>query len=293
MATVRALHPGETIPEAILADYLAWMGERPALPPASAPGLVRLVLEADGDPVGVLVYQRPPDHPGVVQLLFYHALDQASGKALLDKGLPALMQSADRILARDLPADPAWDLSHWGFDRLDRLTMARDLGTFSAPSPLLPDGYLAMPLKPAHVPDLVLPALSANAGTIDNQLLPARREDVEHTLAAFAGGIAEGEPVDRAASLTMLFTGTPVGAILVRRPSSTTGFLDDIFVAPEHQGRSLGHALIVLALRALKADGAERVEVETARHLAAYHLLRRLGFTRVAERPIYFWLVTG
>ncbi|HBY95324.1 MAG TPA: hypothetical protein DEP84_15460, partial [Chloroflexi bacterium] len=179
------------------------------------------------------------------------------------------------------------------FDRLERLTMARDLAAFAAPAPLLPNGYLATPLVPAHVPDLVRPALSANAGTIDNQLLPVSPEDVERRLADFAAGTIEGPPVDRGASLTMLFTGTPIGAILVRRCSPSLGLLDDIFIAPEHQGRGLGHSLILLVLRTLRADGAERVEVETARHLGAYHLLRRLGFTAVAERPVYFWLRLG
>ncbi|HYN86962.1 MAG TPA: GNAT family N-acetyltransferase [Ardenticatenaceae bacterium] len=287
---MRTLDPDEPLPQELLADFAERTGQAPDVRAPGAREVERLLLEEGGRAVAALVYRRPREPRDPALILFFHALTEEAGRRLLEKALPTLMRSADRIITTIPLAHPAWDLTQWGFDRLERLTMERDLASFSAPPPLLPDGYLAAALVPAHVPDLVLPARSANAGTIDNQLMPASREDVEQMLAAFASGEVAGVPVDRSGSLTMLFVGTPVGVILAQRPSRQTGFLKDIFVAPEHQGQGLGRALIVLALHAFKADGAARVEVETGPSLAAYHLLRRLGFKALAERPLYFWL---
>lgn len=250
---------------------------------AAAPGTTR--MEGDG---ALLRLHRTPR--GDIWLEGLAARSEMAGQALLARALPALQQAAGRIVAwRWAREVAAWALDPWGFDRLERLTMARAFDE-SLPAPLLPDGYLATPFVVAHIPDLVGPALAANGGTVEAHLRALDGPAQEALLAALAAGSAVGPPLDRAASLTMTFTGTPIGAILVRRPSRAQALLGDIFLAPEHQGQGLGRALILLALRALAADGATRAEVETSRHLAGYHLLRRLGFAITGSHADFFWL---
>lgn len=295
MADVRPVTSNSAVAP-VIADYAGTTGHddaRDELVAAVRQGLIGgyVLNEADAGTVAVLLSEEDPE-TAAVTVRFYHALApdaDARLNRLFDVVLPELQKIASRIVSWFQPARSDWVLTHRGFDELERLHMTLDLAQFRARVPLLPDGYIIRPLKPAHVPELVLPRISANAGTLEHQLFPTSRERAEHLLRGYAEGSVT-PAVDDAATLTVLHTGTPIGAILVQRPDETTGQLVDIFVAPEHQGQGIGRGLLISALRALKQGGATRANVETRRQLPAYHLLRQLGFVETHREPVRFWL---
>lgn len=249
-------------------------------------------LVAEGDAVVAAIIVDEDAETGATTIHFYHAITPDADtrmQMLLDRVLPRLQERTSRIVSRFQPARDAWALTNWGFDELERLEMVLDLTRFTERMPLLPDGYILRPLVPAHVPELIIPRISANAGTVEQQLNPLTRERAEQILTGYAAGTVT-PTVDEDATLTAVHSGTPIGAILVQRPSDDLGRLIDIFVAPEHQGQGIGRALLIAALRALKEDGAAHAQVETRRQLPAYHLLRQLGFTEMNRYPVRFWL---
>lgn len=248
-------------------------------------------LVADDEIVAAIIVDEDVE-TGTATIRFYHAVEPDADtrmQTLLEATLPQLQQRSSRIVSRFQPARDAWSLTNWGFDELERLEMVLDLAQFKERMPLLPDGYILRPLVPAHVSELIIPRISANAGTVEQQLNPVTRERAERILTGYAAGTIT-PPVDEDATLTAVHSGTPIGAILVQRPSYDLGRLLDIFVAPEHQGQGIGRALLVAALRALKQGGALHAQVETRRQLPAYHLLRQLGFTEMNRYPVRFWL---
>lgn len=250
------------------------------------------VLVTEDEDVVATVIADEDAETSTTTIRFYHAVEPDANtrmQMLLDAALPQFQQRASRIVSRFQPARDTWSLTNWGFDELERIEMELDLTRFTERMPLLPDGYMLRPLVPAHVPWLVMPRISANAGTVEQQLNPLTRERAEQLLTGYAAGTIT-PIVDKDATLTAVHSGTPIGAILVLRPSDDVGRLFDIFVAPEHQGQGIGRALLVAALRALKQAGAARAQVETRRQLPAYHLLRQLGFTETNRYPVRFWL---
>lgn len=249
-----------------------------------------LIVESDTSVAAIIADEDA--ETGTTTVRFYHAVGPNADsrmQTLLDSVLPRVQRRTSRIVSRFQPARDAWSLTNWGFDELERLEMTLDLTKFTERMPLLPDGYILRPLVPAHVPELIVPRISANAGTVEQQLSPVTRERAERVLSDYAAGTVT-PTVDKDATLTAVHSGTPIGAILVQRPSDDLGRLIDIFVAPEHQGQGIGRALLIAALRALKHGGAVHAQVETRRQLPAYHLLRQLGFTEMSRHPVRFWL---
>lgn len=293
MAEVKPLSP-DTVIAPLIDAYAASVNE-PAedlIIAGHGDGADGYALIAEHDGVVAAIVTDEDVESGTTTIRFYHAVGPNADSRmqnLLDTVLPRLQGRTSRIVSRFQPARDAWDLTNWNFDELERLEMALDVTQFSARTPLLPDGYILRPLVPAHIPDLIVPRISANAGTVEQQLYPVTRERAEQLLRGYAAGTIT-PAVDRAATLTALHSGTPIGAILVQRPSSDVGRLVDIFVAPEHQGQGIGRALLIAALRALKQDDATQAQVETRRQLPAYHLLRQLGFAKTGRYPLRFWL---
>lgn len=259
-------------------------------PPTSDDPNTQTFTAQDGDSCAALLARPHPDHLRHYEIVFYHAIGARADlllRQLLQSTLPTLQADAAQIVTTFRPVRPTWDLRYWGFEPLDRLRMVRDLTTFNAPEPLVADEYFIAPLREAYVDDLVHPFITANAGTVEQHLFPISPERARTLLRTFAASAhADTDEV----SFVVLHSGTPVGALLARRPSPERGDLWQIFVAPEHQGRGLGRALLLTALRALKAHGAREAEVESARHLPAYFLLRWLGFEEMETIPLRFWL---
>ena len=57
--------------------------------------------------------------------------------------------------------------------------------------------------------------------------------------------------------------------------------LEDLFVAPEHQGRGIGAELVADAATLARRDGATRIEVTGNPHAARFYV--RAGFEQVGE----------
>jgi len=231
-----------------------------------------------------------PDFPHHYELHFYHAIGEHADtlmRHVIDEALATLQTEAAQIVTTFRPVRAEWDMRHWGFEPLDRLRMVRDLATFYASEPLVADEYFIAPLRDAYIDDLVRPFITANAGTVEQRLFPLSAARARTLLHDF---VATARQDNEQASFAVLHSGTPVGALLARRPTPERGELWQIFVAPEHQGHGLGRALLLTALRTLKAQGAREAEVESARHLPAYFLLRWLGFEEASTIPLRFWL---
>nr|WP_290669979.1 GNAT family N-acetyltransferase [Ardenticatena sp.] len=273
--------------ERLLTSYACCTGTHPMLPDAEH---ARTFHTQADDSEAVLIATPSLERAHQFEIIFYHAVGpraDALMRRLFHTALPTLQADATQLVTTFRPVQAAWDLRHWGFEPLDRLRMVRNLTTFHAPEPLVADEYFIAPLRDAYVDDLVRPFITANAGTVEHHLFAMSPERARTHLRTFATSMHTS---NNQVSFVVLHSGTPVGALLARRPTPERGELWQIFVAPEHQGRGLGRALLLTALRALKEQGAREAEVESARHLPAYFLLRWLGFEDVSTIPLRFWL---
>ncbi len=79
------------------------------------------------------------------------------------------------------------------------------------------------------------------------------------------------------------------GTVQGVREAKGTGAIQNLGVVPEHRGRGLGPALLILALRGFARAGARRCALEvTAQNLPALEMYHRCGFrrTRAFYRPL-------
>jgi ribosomal protein S18 acetylase RimI-like enzyme len=84
--------------------------------------------------------------------------------------------------------------------------------------------------------------------------------------------------------------GCPCGFILSSRISPTAGMIPQIAILPDYQGRSLGSALMALALDRLKAMGLYSVSLTvTKKNHRACEWYQRLGFKIRKEFAAYVW----
>lgn len=78
----------------------------------------------------------------------------------------------------------------------------------------------------------------------------------------------------------------PVGFIIVE-PEADAGFIVELDVLPEHQGRGLGRALIQCVVRWAQKEGLSRITLTTFSEVpwnAPFH--ERLGFSRIERSQI-------
>jgi mycothiol synthase len=73
--------------------------------------------------------------------------------------------------------------------------------------------------------------------------------------------------------------GGALGVLLASRLSGSAGHICQVSVRPEAQGRGLGSALVLAALRSFKRQGHQSASLSvTLGNTAAYRLYERLGF---------------
>jgi ribosomal protein S18 acetylase RimI-like enzyme len=84
--------------------------------------------------------------------------------------------------------------------------------------------------------------------------------------------------------------GTPCGFVLASRISSAAGMIPQIAIAPSHQGRGLGAALIHESLSYFRTHGLRTVSLTvTKRNRRAFEWYQRLGFKIRKEFGAYVW----
>lgn len=136
------------------------------------------------------------------------------------------------------------------------------------PVPVWPDGIGPVPFSPEHA--LAAHALLAEAYAQGGGTVPARFVPWWET-------VSTDEEFDpNLCFVAMTEDGTMAGFALCW----TSSFIKDIAVSPAHRRKGVGEALLLSALRTLKARGHEQVglKVETSNPSGAQRLYERLGF---------------
>lgn len=164
-----------------------------------------------------------------------------------------------------------------GFRSLPRHYLVREL------KDEIPDGRPAFELRPVRKDDLSRAAdliYESHRGSLDAALnltygTPAHCRSFVDTLALRAGcGSFDSE-----ASRVAEGSGGPIGVLLASRLSGRAGHICQVSVLPEAQGKGLGTALVVAALRAFRRQGHRSASLSvTVGNSPAYRLYERLGF---------------
>jgi GNAT superfamily N-acetyltransferase len=84
--------------------------------------------------------------------------------------------------------------------------------------------------------------------------------------------------------------GRRVGAVILSAEGNGLSYLRMFVLRPEYRGAGVGRRLLEHLLRAARAAGHERMELDTFSELrAAAHLYRSVGFRRVSAQRRLMW----
>jgi len=179
-----------------------------------------------------------------------------------------------------------------GFTAMERMIMSVALAGELPDCPLPPahelsaweDHYLERAAQLFH---------DANCDTVDALIYPQFRtfsETLRMVEAIRDGGA--GAFVEEASGI-VLHGMTLCGAIMLVRPEPGQGFVVVIAVAPAHQGRGVGRALLAGTLASAWRLGIRTVDLTvTEGNQAAVALYRRLGFSDRRRITAYVWKAT-
>jgi ribosomal protein S18 acetylase RimI-like enzyme len=209
--------------------------------------------------------------------------------ALLGAARQAVADAGGRALVYHLrgaaPAqEEALRAAGWRELRVEGMTLARPAEVVVAAPPA---GYHLVPWQAEHLQGaarvfqmlprdpleaLLWPALETDAG---------RREllaQLAHPCASFIAAFGAGEALE------------VVGYVLAGVASDGRGRIGELGVAPAHQRRGLGRALLTAAVRSLAAAGAREVQLTVwAGNAPAQALYRSLGFEAMQAQSVYVW----
>jgi len=267
--------------------YAVWAGERFTRTAARSHGIAAL---SDGHLLGVLFFE---DVDGAFELTFPWtavsdrevgcALTAAAVQTIRAQWPEARDMRIERLLLPDAPDTRAVEAA--GFSCYWRKRMVLDLEHW--------DGRLCLPagywLEPWHIRDLEAAAhivCAANAHTLDARLYAAffgqGPADCRRGLLSILAG--KYGPLHPLATLCAFSGQELVGVNLVIGGEGRLASIIEISMAPAHQGRGVGRALMAASLLALQDDRFERVELAvTAANAPALHLYRTLGFYEISE----------
>ena len=238
---------------------------------------------AEGDPVAYCYFIQESGR-AVVGSLYSAAAHRGRGheEALLGAVLEDALKDADneRVECQTLfstcrTVDDGF--ARAGFRSLTRHYLVRDLDD------PIPDAAAAFELRYVRKDDLPRAAdliFESHRGSLDAALnltygTAAHCRSFVDTLALRAGcGSFDSE-----ASLIAEDGHGPVGVLLASRLSGRAGHICQVSVLPEAQGRGLGTALVIAALRSFRRQGHESASLSvTVGNAPAYRLYERLGF---------------
>jgi ribosomal protein S18 acetylase RimI-like enzyme len=176
-----------------------------------------------------------------------------------------------------------------GFARGARHYMRCDLGP--EPAAPAPPGVCLRPLRRDDLPLAAEIVFRSHVGSLDAALnltyaTPATCRAFVETLVVRAGC----GRFDTEASRLAEGPRGPVGVLIASRLSRANGHVCQVSVAPEGQGRGVGAALMVTALRAFRAQGLESATLSvTVANERAHRLYERLGFRVHREFAAHAW----
>ena len=196
---------------------------------------------------------------------------------------------AERQLFPDTPDIRA--LAAAGFSCHWRRRMGLELTGWSA-EPRVPPGYHLAHWNIRYLEEAVTVIRAANAGTLDARLyFPFFGLSVEDcrkgVLAILAGKYG---PLQQSATMCALAGAELAGVNLVIGNDTDAASIIEISVAPAHQDKGVGRALMIAALRELQQARVARVELAvTVENIPARHLYESLGFTPYNDFPVCIW----
>jgi len=279
---------------------LAAAGHVPARPRAIVAALRQgrlsaFVASAHGTAVGLLCWSAR-DGRGVVQLLLAAPPDrELVAGALLEAAVPALANAGARQIVHPLrQAEPepfrrAFARAGFAEVRVEKLTHERPA---AVPVPAVPDGYCLADWQESYADEVagifqMLPRDPSDAILWPDLATPAGALDLVRTLAGEASFVATPDfrSLQDFGSLLPI-----VGYVLAQRCRDGSGRIGELGVAPAHQGRGLGKALLTAAMHALARAGAASVWLTVlASNAPAAGLYASLGFRPTDEQSVFLW----
>jgi len=267
--------------------FAAWAGERFSRMTAREHGLVAL---EDGRILGVVFFEvtdrtidltfpwlARPDRDLAGDLML------AALRVIQDKW-PAVRDV--RVERQLLPENPdTTAVTDAGFECHRRKRMSLELNTWSE-LPRAPAGYRFAPWNIRELDAAAEIVHAANRETLDARLYASffgnSPRDCRHGLLSILAG--KYGPIHPRATLCAFRRMELIGLNLIISNSSTQASIIEISVAPAHQQKGLGRALIAGSLRVLKEDRCELVELAvTESNLSAIRLYESLGFSEVGQ----------
>jgi ribosomal protein S18 acetylase RimI-like enzyme len=226
------------------------------------------------------------------------AAEGSRGQGLEETLLDAVIGEAQRHPANDrvecqtlFSTAPSADgrFARAGFQSCGRHYLVRHLGE------RIPDAEADVRLRPFRREDMGLAARvvhRSHEGSLDAALnltyaTPAQCRSFVETLVLRAGcGRFDGR-----ASFVAEGAAGPVGVLLASHLSHANGHVCQVSVLPEAQGRGIGRALVVAALRAFRDEGLEAASLSvTVGNQPAYRLYQRLGFQLRKPFAAHAWV---
>lgn len=176
-----------------------------------------------------------------------------------------------------------------GLTYFKRFRMEIDLTGRQLTSPVLPEGYLALPWDDSLVETHAEAKYHSFRSEIDANVFPCLGDwsgchRLMHEIRAKAGFLpgATWLVAHQAADGTREYCGTIQGI----RDYAGMGAIQNLGVTPEHRGRRLGSCLLLRALEGFQKAGVRRAFLEvTAQNDGAIRLYHRVGF--VKARTVY------
>ncbi len=275
--------------------------------PALAAGTVEGFVARDGRrTVGLVCYARSGS---LARVTFLHAAAGARGMGVEEELASACVDSlragprtVGRIVCEAMAvshADPDRIFADLGFAVVGRMIMGVQLSGPAERQPKLQtvalrDGRLCeiRSWDKEDAPACAEVLCQANTETVDGLIYPELLNDRQ--VRAAVSGIVRGScgPFDAAASATAVAVGSGeiVGVSMCCRSPGRTGFIAELAVRSEWQGRGLGSALLDRSLRQMRAGRVGRAYLGvTATNVGAVGLYRSRGFLPVSTFGSYYW----
>jgi len=272
--------------------FANWAGER--LTRATRKNAAMLAL-ADGVLLGFVLFEI---EEGVAEVTFpwCRENDGDLATALLTASLQVIQEDptvrdirAERQLLPD--NQDTSSLVAAGFSCHWRRRMGLELPYWST-EPQVPPGYHLARWNILYLDAAVATVCAANAGTLDSKLYytffgDSFAECRKGVLSILAGRYGS---LNHAATLCAFAGQELVGVNLVIGGENESASIIEISVSPLHQGKGIGRALMIAALRELKQQYVTRVELAvTVANTRALHLYESLGFTAYNDFPVCVW----
>jgi len=251
--------------------------------------LAAFVALADGRPVGLLAWKREGGRAILPLLTVAQEEDpRLVAGALLAAALPALQAGGAKHAFHQLrqideePYRQAFLAA--GFDELRVEKMARARGALPEP-PRAPAGYTLHPWQPGDLGAAAQLFLRLPRDPLESIVWPELCT-LEGACSLF-DALMQGQG-HAAWALTADAAPALAGYILARRLRSGEGYIGEVGVAPEQQGRGLGRVLVSAALVALADAPAVWLTVSSS-NVSAIRLYRSLGFETTQTQSVFVW----